>query len=46
MTNAFADDLDEGTESVLGKFVLNTKLGGAVDMLESRAAIQRKLDEL
>lgn len=39
-----ADDLGEGIESTIGKFVHNKKLGQSVDLLEDREALQRDLD--
>ena len=44
--NIFINDLDEGVQGMLVKFVEDTKFGGIANTLEDRSKIQNDLDSL
>ena len=44
--NVFINGLDAGLECILSKFANDTKLGGSVDSLRGREALQGDLNKL
>lgn len=46
MPHVFVNDVDDGAERFLSKFVSNTELGGEADTLKDHAAIQRDINRL
>lgn len=46
LSNVFISDLDDGIECTLARFADSTALGGAVNMLDGRAAHRRDLNSL
>ncbi|RMB95392.1 hypothetical protein DUI87_28113 [Hirundo rustica rustica] len=46
LLNVFIDNMDEGIESFISKFVADTMVGGCVDRLEGIRALQRDMEQL
>lgn len=46
LCDVFINYLDAGLKCMLSKFANDTKLGGAVDFLRDREALQRDLDKI